>query len=168
MWGGVVFFIITEKICFFNSAQKKSIPTGDAVLLSVSLVSAGRAEVFVAAEGSAALGAELIRNARGCCGGRRSRLGSLCGCCGGNVVNNGRSNIHHLGFLRSVDGIIFIMTEGCIAGGAVNKAIGIPGSESQFVVHIGYLCIAVFAGLLIGQSAVPCRSLIAHFIVSFL
>lgn len=54
------------------------------------------------------------------------------------------------------------MSQRRVASGAVNKAIGIPGTEIQNIVLVSYNCGAVTASLPISKSAMPFSAFICH------
>ena len=109
-------------------------------MLKTSLLAAAGTKFFVLLECAATSGTEF------------STAGRLCRCrCG----------------YRPIYCIFFVMAQGFVAGGAIYKAVCIPRSEIQTFIRVGQFCIALFAGLDIGQTAVPGCTLISHCSFSF-
>jgi hypothetical protein len=106
---------------------------------------------------------------RGCYRVGRNRSG-LCSRCRSRCSRclAGYGDLNGLTGRCCVDGIVFIVAHRRSATGAVYKTICIPGTEIQRIVGVLYDGLAVFASLLISQTAVPLSSFITHVETSFL
>ena len=118
--------------------------------VSIALCSASVAEAVIIAEFVAAIVAEFLDElALSGCGG-----GLGCGC----LIYGRAVGI----YCKS-----FVMAKVGAASRAIHKSVRIPGAEIEIFVGVGDVCLAGFAGLAIGESAMPFCSLVSHFISSF-
>lgn len=62
----------------------------------------------------------------------------------------------------------FVMAKMSATTRAVYESVRIPGAEIEIFVGIGDVCLAGFAGLAIGKSAMPFCSLISHISIPFI
>ena len=90
---------------------------------------------------------------------RRRRSG---GGAGRRLLSSGYRNRHFFPYRRAVDRIFFMVPQGLVAVGTINKSVGIPRPKPQLIVLINNRCLAFFTNLPISQSAMPLCSLISH------
>ena len=121
-------------------------------IVLLALAAAAGAEFIAFPEGLAALAAE---------GGLFGKYGRSRGSGSFGKYWLCRGKVYH-GRRLAVDRIIFIVALRLFAGGAIYEAIRIPRTETQLVIIIFHDGLAHFAGLAIGQTAMPFGSFVTH------